>query len=160
MLRRVDRAFGFALESVAGALLAGVVVVSVLQVFCRYFLNQALAWPDEVGRFLFVWLTWLGAAAGLRRGVHVRLTVLVDRFTAGARRSAELGVTALVMALLGALLYGTPAVLGATGSTTFTALPFSTVYQYWAAPVGCVIMLAYLVRDLVRLAQGEPAPEA
>jgi TRAP-type transport system small permease protein len=154
ILGRLDRGVALALESVVGALLGGVVLVSVLQVFCRYVLNQALAWPDEVGRFLFVWLAWLGAAAGLRRGIHLRLTVFVDRCPAAARRCTELAVTVLSAVFLLALLRGTPAVLEATGSTTFTALDVSTVYQYVAAPVGILIMLVYLARDFTRLVRG------
>ena len=37
--------------------LALMVLVILLQVFCRYALNNALPWPDEAARFLMLWLT-------------------------------------------------------------------------------------------------------
>ena len=35
------------------------VVVIMIQVFFRYVLNSALPWPDEVARFLMLWMTGL-----------------------------------------------------------------------------------------------------
>ncbi|MDA9735148.1 TRAP transporter small permease subunit, partial [SAR116 cluster bacterium] len=33
------------------------VIVILLQVFFRYVLNNALPWPDELARFLMLWMT-------------------------------------------------------------------------------------------------------
>ncbi len=46
------------------ALLLATAGIALLQVFCRYVLNQALAWPEEAVKFLFVWFVFLGAAMG------------------------------------------------------------------------------------------------
>ncbi len=31
-----------------------------VSVFTRYFLNSSLGWSDELSRFLFIWVTFLG----------------------------------------------------------------------------------------------------
>ncbi|NBR03382.1 MAG: TRAP transporter small permease subunit, partial [Alphaproteobacteria bacterium] len=41
--------------------IAIMVAVILLQVFCRYVLNNALPWPDEAARFMMLWLTGLMA---------------------------------------------------------------------------------------------------
>jgi TRAP-type C4-dicarboxylate transport system permease small subunit len=43
--------------------IAIMVAVILLQVFCRYVLNNALPWPDEAARFMMLWLTGLMAPA-------------------------------------------------------------------------------------------------
>lgn len=58
--------------------LAVMVVVILVQVFFRYFLGNALAWPDETSRFLMLWLTGLMAPTAFRRGGFVAITMLRD----------------------------------------------------------------------------------
>ncbi|MBO9398958.1 TRAP transporter small permease subunit [Shimia sp. R9_2] len=60
-----------------GALaLALMVIVILTQVFCRYVLNNALAWPDEAARFLMLWLVGLMAPSAMRWGGFVAIDTL------------------------------------------------------------------------------------
>ncbi len=52
------------------------VLVILLQVFCRYILNAALPWPDEVARFLMLWMTGLIAPSAYRWGGFVSIGML------------------------------------------------------------------------------------
>ena len=56
--------------------LAMMVFVILLQVFCRYILNNALPWPDEAARFLMLWLTSLMAPIALRQSGFVAIDTL------------------------------------------------------------------------------------
>ena len=56
--------------------LALMVFVILLQVFCRYVLNNALPWPDEAARFLMLWLTGLMAPIALRQSGFVAIDTL------------------------------------------------------------------------------------
>ena len=61
---------------VEGLLLAMMVVLCAdvfLGVFSRYVLMSTFTWYDEIARLLFVWIVFLGAAVGVRRGTHFRL---------------------------------------------------------------------------------------
>ena len=55
------------------------VVVIMIQVFFRYVLNNALPWPDEVARFLMLWMTGLIAPSAYRWGGFVSIDML-ERF--------------------------------------------------------------------------------
>ncbi len=57
--------------------LALMVLVILLQVFCRYALNNALPWPDEAARFLMLWLTGLMAPVAMRQGGFVAIDSLL-----------------------------------------------------------------------------------
>ncbi len=60
-----------------GALaLALMVVVILTQVFCRYVLNSALAWPDEAARFLMLWMVAFMAPSAMRWGGFVAIDTL------------------------------------------------------------------------------------
>ena len=56
---------------IAWVALALMVSVILAQVFFRYVLNNALAWPDEAARFLMLWMTALIAPTALRVGGFV-----------------------------------------------------------------------------------------
>jgi TRAP-type C4-dicarboxylate transport system permease small subunit len=57
-----------------GATFMGLMVVAILlQVFCRYVLGSALAWPEEASRFLMLWSTGLMAPTAFRRGGFVAI---------------------------------------------------------------------------------------
>ena len=55
------------------------VVVIIIQVFFRYVLNKALPWPDELARFLMLWMTGLIAPSAYRWGGFVSIDIL-ERF--------------------------------------------------------------------------------
>src|SRR5258705_5200901 len=74
-----------------------------LGVFSRYVIGRTFTWYDEIARLLFVWIVFLGAAVGVRRGAHFRLHLLVDRFPPPARRGAP-GFGRLVLLGFGLVL--------------------------------------------------------
>jgi TRAP-type C4-dicarboxylate transport system permease small subunit len=63
-------------RSISVTALALMVFVILLQVFCRYILNNALPWPDEAARFLMLWLTGLMAPIALRQSGFVAIDTL------------------------------------------------------------------------------------
>ena len=52
------------------------VIVILLQVFFRYVLNNALPWPDELARFLMLWMTGFIAPSAYRWGGFVSIDML------------------------------------------------------------------------------------
>lgn len=60
-----------------GASMVGVMVIVILmQVFFRYVLGNALAWPEEAARFMMLWMTGLMAPTAFRRGGFVSIEML------------------------------------------------------------------------------------
>lgn len=91
---------GRALAIVAIALM---VAITLLQVFCRYILDSALAWPDEGARFLMLWMTGLIAPTAFRHGGFVAID-MVER--ALPRAVAAVLSTFLLLLSLVVLLKG------------------------------------------------------
>jgi len=70
-LRAVNRVANRGFEK---ALIIGFIAMTAiifLQVIFRYFLLQSLSWSEEVARYLFVWLTFLGASVVARSRSHI-----------------------------------------------------------------------------------------
>jgi len=53
-------------------LLMTIMTVSiVIQVFSRTILSISLSWTEEISRFILVWVTYVGASLGVKRGAHI-----------------------------------------------------------------------------------------
>ena len=51
-----------------------------LQIFCRVFLNQPLFFSEELSRYAFLWMVFLGLSYATLHKKHIRLGILVERF--------------------------------------------------------------------------------
>ena len=82
-------------------LVVAMTVVVFLQVFYRYVLTQPLYWSEELARYLFVWLSILGATLGLQRGGHFGLDILCRRLPEKGRRYTQW----LIHLLMGVVIF-------------------------------------------------------
>jgi TRAP-type C4-dicarboxylate transport system permease small subunit len=142
---------------VCGGLLLAMVIIEALGVVFRFILHDSLSWSDELASYLFVWLTCLGAAAGIKLRVHPEVKALADRLPAITQPWLEV-LTDVAIAALGMVfvIYGSE-MLMLMGSETASSLPISMVYPYLAIPVGgMLLMLHAFARILVSfLSPGE-----
>lgn len=65
-------------EALSSFLLALMVVTSILQVFFRYCVSYSLDWPEEMGRYLFIALVYIGSGYAERENKH--LEIISKRF--------------------------------------------------------------------------------
>jgi TRAP-type C4-dicarboxylate transport system permease small subunit len=61
------------------ALMGWIVVSIMIQVVTRYLLGQPLVWVEESAGYAFLWLVFLGAAAGFKELRHIRIETFVGR---------------------------------------------------------------------------------
>ena len=80
-------------------LLIAILLDITLSVFYRYVLNNPLMWTDEVGRYMMVWLAFLGAPIAFRRNAHIGLEWLYNRLAPGLHRAVTLLIQFIVIAI-------------------------------------------------------------
>ncbi|MBS7539133.1 TRAP transporter small permease [Ancylobacter lacus] len=85
MTRLVDAYFGL-LKLLIALLLAGMVVLVFGNVVLRYGFNSGITLSEEVSRWMFVWLTFLGAIVALRERGHLGVDSLVRRLPLQGRK--------------------------------------------------------------------------
>jgi len=68
------------LEWLMVLMLAVMVVLVFGNVVMRYAFNSGITVSEEVSRWLFVWLTFLGAVVGVREHAHLGTDMLVSKF--------------------------------------------------------------------------------
>lgn len=76
-----------ALEYLIAAFLAAMVVLVFGNVVLRYGFDSGITVSEEVSRWLFVWLTFLGGVVALREHAHLGTDMLVSRLPVAGRRA-------------------------------------------------------------------------
>jgi TRAP-type C4-dicarboxylate transport system permease small subunit len=67
-------------------IMASMALLVFLNVVLRYGFNSNLTITEEMGRYLFVWLTFLGSISAFIRNRHVRVDTFFKRMPAPVRR--------------------------------------------------------------------------
>ena len=147
---RVLRGYARVLDALAGLCLAIMVVLVFGNVVLRYTLNSGITISEELSRWLFVWLTFMGAVVALREHGHLGVDALVSRLP-------TLGKKICLLVAQVAMLYVSWLLL--TGSWSQTVINWETEAPVTGASVGIfyasgVLMgasaIAILLRDLLR----------
>ncbi|WGS17340.1 MULTISPECIES: TRAP transporter large permease subunit [unclassified Bradyrhizobium] len=149
VLGSIDAALGLLVEIPAAILVVAEVVLLFAGVIARYVLHAPLIWSDELASILFLWLAMLGSAVALRRGEHMRMTVMVANAKPALR--AYLDVVATCAALAFLILIVRPAYEYAYEESFITtpALQISNSWRAAALPIGTGLMALFA---LLRLA--------
>lgn len=66
--------------AVAGMLVG--VTIAFVNVVLRYGFNASLTWAGELTNYAFMWGALFGAAYGFKRGIHIQVTVLLEKLPA------------------------------------------------------------------------------
>lgn len=55
------------------------VLLAFINVVLRYFFEMSITWAGELTNYLFMWSALFGAAYGFKRGIHISVTMLLEK---------------------------------------------------------------------------------
>ena len=87
------------------AMFAAMIAAIFLQIIMRFVFNNSLSWSEELGKFIFVWISWLGISIGERRREHIRITLIVDKLSVKWQKIFEIIANILLLGILFVTLY-------------------------------------------------------
>jgi len=162
ILRRIDRDAERWLLLTFYVMLVATMAVEVLR---REVFSYSSIWGEEIVRYSFIYLAWIGAAAAVKERAHIRIDVLMHYL--GPRPKALLYIFGdLVMFFVAVIAlywsFETVHVSAKFGSVT-DGLRVSKVWFLMAVPLGFALMiwrlLQSLLRDIQSLKNGTPVFE-
>lgn len=105
-MKLIDRFFK-ALEVLLVLLLAGMTIMVFANVVLRYGFGSGIDISEELSRFFFVWLIFLGAIVAMRHNMHMGFDLVVTTVNAPMRRLLLTLANGLVLAVCIMILVGT-----------------------------------------------------
>jgi tripartite ATP-independent transporter DctM subunit len=136
------RGLNRSIDAAAVGLLVCNVLVLFTGVLSRYVFHRPLIWTDELASILFIWLVMLGSVIALRRGTHMRLTVLVSKVPHRARVYLEALATAAVLLFLLLVFWQSWSYALDQWDVETPALGLHDTVRVVAIPVGALLMIA------------------
>ncbi|MCR8726061.1 TRAP transporter small permease [Frigidibacter sp. ROC022] len=133
--------------------LGGISIVAL--VFINALLRGAagfdLAWSLEVTAFLLLWTTFLGAAAAMARGAHMRVTEIVANLVPRAAQAwLALLIDLIVTAMLASLIWYGVSIASHSWAQKTTVLYWPVGLLYASMPTGMAFALVFHLFNLVR----------
>jgi TRAP-type transport system small permease protein len=158
MKRWVSRFFG-GLEALIAACLAVMVVLVFGNVVLRYGFNTGITVSEEVSRWLFIWMTFLGAVVALKDHGHLGVDVVVQHLPASGKRVCLVAGHLLMLYIVVLLFQGSLAQTRINWDVTAptTGAPMAVVYA--AGIVFSVIAALILAADLYAVMTGRIADD-
>lgn len=122
--------------------LVAMIALVFLNVVLRYGFNSGISISVELSRFLFVWVTFMGAVAALIRQEHLSVSTFADKLPSAARAVLNRLVTLVMLGCCLMLL---------KGSYAQTVLNWSNLSPISGIPVGVFYLAGLMAGVLMSL---------
>jgi TRAP-type C4-dicarboxylate transport system permease small subunit len=157
--RRIVDAYFWTIKLTMAVLLATMVVLVFGNVVLRYVFNSGIAISEEMSRWLFVWMVFLGAIVGLREHAHLGVDSFVKLLSPMGRKICYALSHVLMLYASVLLTEGSWKQTVLNWDTTAPASGLSVGLFYAAGLVFGVASIPILLHDLYRLFTGQIAAD-
>lgn len=129
-----------------------VVAVIGVEVIRRFVLSFSSVWGEEIARFAFIYLTWVGASAGVKNRSHIRIDVIhnwvPDRHHVWLYVLAD--VATIIFAIV-ALYYSLiPIITSINFNNVTDGLRINRSFFLVAVPLGFTMTMVRVLQNLIR----------
>lgn len=144
-----------AVLKVMGWLLALLIFVMVSDIFAavlvRYVFHTTLNFAEELGRYVFVWIVFIGMARCVAVDKHVALDLLEHILQGKPKKIAKIVVCSISLIFFAAMTYGGALLceIGARQKSATLRLPMDLVYS--CIPICGALSFIFLAVKIVRL---------
>lgn len=146
------------LAMIMAACLAVMIVMVFGNVVLRYGFNSGIPVSEELSRWLFLWLVFLGATIAVRENAHMGTSVLVERMPAWMQRLALIAGQLLMLWVTWLMFSGS---LEQTRINWDAEAPVTGASMAWVYMTGVVFAVSsgvILLTDLWFILRGELTP--
>ena len=128
-------------------------VIMVMNVVLRYCFGFSFNWGDEIIRYMCVYMSFLGIAAGFRYGTHIGVSVFVEKcFPEKSRKFFRLLSDIVTIAFLCLLIWFgfvlTQRIISSGQTSAALKLPMYVIYGI--VPVSCIFSIFQMLLQIFR----------
>jgi TRAP-type C4-dicarboxylate transport system permease small subunit len=146
-------------EALLALALAAMVVMVFGNVLLRYAFDSGITVSEELSRFLFVWVTFLGAVIVMGQGGHLGFDLVARALPRAGQRLCRIASDLLMLACCGVFLVGawSQVMINLTNHAPVSGVPLGWAYAA-ALVAGIGIGLIVLADLAAALAGRDPPP--
>lgn len=153
MKKPVDLFFKL-LEFLVVACMVAMVVMVFGNVVLRYGFNSGIMVSDEMSRYCFIWLTYIGAMVAMREGAHLGVDTLIKKLPLGGKKFCFFMSQSLMLFCNVLFLMGTYEMHELQVTNISPVVGISMIWVYGIGYVVAVVMGIFNIEKLWRLFRG------
>ena len=135
------------------------IIVTLAQVVFRYVIAAPLPWSEELARYCFVWIVFLGGAVGLSQGIHLGVDLLVNKLPTRLRKGVAALTSLLIAAFAVVVIYASFPVINMNMFQRSPALGVQMSYIYIAIPISMGLIFLICAERILRYLFGRGEQE-
>jgi TRAP-type C4-dicarboxylate transport system permease small subunit len=155
MLQKPINLFFKLLELLVVVCMVAMVIMVFGNVVLRYGFNSGIDVSDEMSRYCFIWLTYLGAMIAMREGGHLGVDTLILRLPLGGKQLCLFLSESLMLFCNGLFFLGTWEMHELQVSNISPVVGLSMIWIYGVGYVVSVVMALINLNTLYRLLSGK-----
>ena len=127
-------------EAFCNLLLVVMILIVVLQVLCRYFLNAPISWSEEVALLMLIWFGMLSVSTAVYRNSHMSISFFWDRLSIGGKYFLDVAVQLLILVFSLNIMFNANILMNLVESQVLPASGILREYLYLAPLVAGTLM--------------------
>lgn len=122
------------------------------EVIRRSMLSYSSIWAEEIARYAFIYIAWIGASAAIRERAHIRIDVTLHLFSQKMKAILYIfgDVVALILAVLAIYMSMEPVLNSIHFGSVTHGLRISQAWFLAAVPLGFAMMVFRLLQSIWR----------
>jgi TRAP-type C4-dicarboxylate transport system permease small subunit len=150
----LPRYFFKLLEFLVVILMVAMVAMVFGNVFLRYAFNSGITISDEMSRYCFIWLTYIGAMVAMREGGHLGVDTLVKHLSLSGKKICLFLSESLMLFCNGLFMLGTWKMHDLQVTNVSPVAGLSMIWVFGIGYVVSLVMGMMNIRVLYRLLSG------
>lgn len=131
-------------------LLTVMVILVILQIIARNYLEISVPWTEELSRVLLVWMTFIGSVVLISEKSHVVVEILQGKFQGKPKKALILFCYTIVTLFLVIMIYyGIILVINNLDTYLTSMRSISRSWMYVSLPFNAAFMLLIWVRQFI-----------
>ena len=153
-MNRLIDGFFRVLEFLVVVCMVAMVVMVFGNVVLRYGFNSGISVSDEMSRYCFIWLTYIGAMVAMREGAHLGVDTLIKKLPLGGKKFCFFMSQSLMLFCNVLFLMGTYEMHELQVTNISPVVGISMIWVYGIGYVVAVVMGIFNIEKLWRLFRG------
>lgn len=154
-MKALNRMFYKLLDHILVACMTVMFVLLFSNVMLRFFTNGSIDIAEELPRFLFVWVTFLGAIIALRENTHINVNIVVSRLPKLGKQICWFSRQIIIFICGAYIFYGTWLQYEILLYNLSPVMMISMILVYGVSYVAGFVFCLYSLINIIRFVTGK-----
>jgi len=137
-------------EFLAGVILGLAMIIGILQVFCRYFLNSSLTWSEETMRYMLLWLVFITLPIAVVSKKHMSLDIILEKVSPKMKKWMEIIINLIGIIVIVLLTIHSIELVALGKLQRASSISIQLSFLYIIVPISLIITVFHFIELLVK----------